>query len=454
MAVTTYCQSCCRLLRVPDDSVGQSARCLCGNSFIVEKPLAQRLEEDRQRQYLLRGLALLSRFDRKGIGRPIFRRKVFGSALLSSIIGISMIAWVEHGLFPPPQPTRSPIRIRLMLAHPEPQVADTGTSLQDPDRPPRPPGRGEPDDAPGIDPERFSKDLATATSKESPDDNDGSEERGRWRFVPEEVKKLWDLEGLDDTPLEGKTDPKEHVGIGTPVEGAKTRPNDEREPERTKKVGRLGASPERAALEKIARESKGGGLRFFGSPLPLEGEGVIFVIDRSASMILRVAPPVDAPMTRASWTKLELAKWELKKAIAMLPVTKKFNVIFFDDCLQRWRFQLQLAKPVNKKEAYDWLDTIQAKGQSNVSEAVTVAFEEKGKNTIILLTDGRPNVIDCRSMAEAPSPIHKEKIRQSNRENERIWCFGFSEDVDSEKFLQLVAEESGGKYTALSAKPF
>ncbi|MCZ6602970.1 MAG: hypothetical protein O6952_08190, partial [Planctomycetota bacterium] len=110
--------------------------------------------------------------------------------------------------------------------------------------------------------------------------------------------------------------------------------------------------------------------------------------------------------------------------------------------------------PVNKKEAYDWLDTIQAKGQSNVSEAVTVAFEEKGKNTIILLTDGRPNVIDCRSMAEAPSPIHKEKIRQSNRENERIWCFGFSEDVESEEFLQLVAEESGGKYTALSAKPF
>ena len=239
-----------------------------------------------------------------------------------------------------------------------------------------------------------------------------------------------------------------------PPEGADARPSDPNQPERRDPAARIGNNPEREALERISRDATGGGIRFFGSPIPLDGDGIVFVIDRSASMILRVAPPEDAPTPRTAWSKLDLAKWELKKAIAMLPNRTLFNVIFFDDCLDRWRYQLQPAKPLDKLEAYGWIDRIDAQGQSNLSEAVAAAMKEDGLNTIILLSDGRPNVIDCKTMAEAPPSIHKEKIRQSNHENERIWCFGFSEDLASERFLKELTEENGGHYTQVSAKPF
>lgn len=455
MSVTTYCHCCNRVLHVPDTSVGRRMTCPCGESFRVEKPLAERLEEERQVEYWKRGLAFLQRYRKRGIGRPTYRTEVVSAVVVISILGLALGVWVEQGLLRSrPRPPRPAFQVRLIFADPADLVEETGTSTKDPKRPPLPAGFGKPAEEPGLDHHPVDQEVALSATSEEPAEREGSRERGRWRLVPEEANKLLDLEGMEANPLEGKTDPGEEIGVGSPLEGAPARPSDEKEPERDDATGRPGARAEREALDRISRESTGGGIRFFGTPLPLEGGGAIFVIDGSASMVLRVAEPVDAPAARKSWSKLDLAKWELKKAIAMLPEEKLFNVIFFDDCLDRWHYRLQPASPMNKKDAYRWLDRCKPQGQSNVSEAVVAALEEKGVNTIVLLSDGRPNVIDCRKLVEAAPSTHTEKIRQSNREGERIWCFGLSEDTASEAFLKRVAEESQGEYTPISAKPF
>lgn len=454
MAVTTFCQACCRVLRVPDSTVGRRIQCPCGSSFRVEKPLPLRIEEERQKEYWRRGLAFLGRLERRGIGRPVFRKRILSASSACVILCLCVAVYLEKTLFQPPPPPPRPIPVRMMFAEVDKEVAESGTSTKDPIRPVLPVGTGRPADEPGLDRHPVPQDYTAASTPDSPGDRDGSPDRGRWRMVPEEANKLWELEGVDEIPKEGRPEPDEVTGTGSPVEGAPARPSDDREPEEDAAKGRRGTNPERDALERLARESTGGGIRFFGSPLPLEGDGIIFVIDRSASMILRVAPPADAPVKRASWSKLDLAKWELKKAIAILPEDKKFNVVFFDDCLERWRYQLHPAKPRNKRDVYDWLDTCEAQGQSNLSEAVVAALEEPGTNTIVLLSDGMPNVLDCRSMTEGPPWVHRERIRQSNVDGEKIWCFSFSEDVDSAEFLQKLAEESGGHYTEVSAKPF
>jgi hypothetical protein len=206
------------------------------------------------------------------------------------------------------------------------------------------------------------------------------------------------------------------------------------------------------ALDRIERESKGSGVRFFGSPIPIEGDGVIFVIDVSASMIVPVAPPPDAPPGKARWTKLDLAKWELKKAIAMLPEEARFNVIFFDECPERWRYEMQPARPAGKREAYAWIRQVPARGKSNLTEAVSAAFLMDGRNTILLLSDGKPNVIDCRTMAEAPPLVHLERIRAANTKGQPLLCFGFSDDAVSDEFLKHLAVTSGGRYNRISAR--
>ena len=443
MAATTYCQSCYRILHVPEETVGRKLRCTCGNSFRVEKSLAQIQEEERQVAYRRRGVARLQAVARRRLGRPQYRRGPFTSTLTVVLGALAVLLYAEAA-FHVPEPTPPPTyTVRLLYAPPERPTAEIGTSLRDPVRPPDLPGLTEPTRTPGEGEPSQSPEMILASSEKPKRDREGARERGKWRLVPERAKKAWKTDGLDLPRDDASEDPDEVTGVGTPSEGAPVRPNPPDEKTNPDGMGQKGSDPELEALERIARSADGGGTKFFGSPIPLDADGIVFIMDRSASMVMPASPPEDAARVRSSWTKLDLAKWELKKAIALLPADMKFNVIFFDNCLHRWRYVMQEASPRAKREVYRWIENSNnPQGQTNISAAVVAALEHEGKNRIVLLSDGRPNVIDCRTETDAPP----------NDEDESVSCFSFSDDAESEDFLRQLAAITGGEFSQLSTR--
>ena len=126
-----------------------------------------------------------------------------------------------------------------------------------------------------------------------------------------------------------------------------------------------------------------------------------------------------------------------------------FNVFIYDECTNSCWSVKQQANAGNKANAYTWIDAVQPDGWTNTGLGVQTALGDKENKTIILLSDGAPNFLDCAMNYVGSFDDHAKLIRSANTQNAVVNTFGIgiNNDVDARGFMMRVASENGGTYT-------
>ncbi len=195
------------------------------------------------------------------------------------------------------------------------------------------------------------------------------------------------------------------------------------------------------------------GPSFYG--LPVTGDNIVLVIDRSSSMkgpSEWAFPNYETGINKTGDRKLAAAVWQLKKLLEELPDGKQFNIVFFNDEFDAVFPKLEELNPKTREKAGRFAGGLDAYGGTNIYAPLNKALSFEGVETIFLLTDGRPY--------EGVSNPDKflQKIREDNVNKVKINTVGvFSitgkegsdARIDKEigiKVLKGLAEDSGGTF--------
>ena len=144
---------------------------------------------------------------------------------------------------------------------------------------------------------------------------------------------------------------------------------------------------------------------------------VVFVLDRSGSM--QGAP-------------IEQAKKALEACLGALAAEDTFGIIAFDDKVESLAPRIREGSRPNREEAAKFLATVQARGGTELAQAVQAAVEMLGHTAgdILVLTDGQV--------------MGTERILPSVRAGGmRLHCLGIG-SASQDRFLTLLARETGG----------
>jgi hypothetical protein len=219
---------------------------------------------------------------------------------------------------------------------------------------------------------------------------------------------------------------------------------------------------------------------------------IIFVLDISGSMrekaqMAESGPPKTPPKVTGEGaspagqdpaekfkpkddTKIEIAKCELKRAIANLQEDAFFNIVFYNHDIEVYKEGMIVAKKGNKNAAYHYIDKMGPAGNTNIHDSLEKAFNlvvpgEKGKgrkkradhvtgtgkkkavtrggvDTIFFLTDGKPT---AGKIVEPPAILAAVRLWNATRKIQ-IHCVGVGDHAKD--FLEKLAKQNGGTYVA------
>ena len=201
-----------------------------------------------------------------------------------------------------------------------------------------------------------------------------------------------------------------------------------------------------------------GGTTFYG--LPVVSLSPVFVIDASLSMNGKSPwkptgdvkiPGIEIKGDR----KIDVASYELKKVIHMLPDGAQFNIVFFHRDAEALSAPLMVTlNKATRARAYAWIDALELKGQTNIFKGMEKAFTfagpaspNGGPDTFYLLSDGQPTTgikeTDefCRAIAQLNRGL---KIV--------IHTVAIKPTATSGAFLKAIADGNGGEYAARGAR--
>lgn len=232
----------------------------------------------------------------------------------------------------------------------------------------------------------------------------------------------------------------------------------------------------------VKRKRRGDDPEFWG--VPVESKNIVFVIDTSGSM--RYVHKDDIPglargdgsdggqssgggqMTADQqrlarfWTRMEMAKRELRKVIRKMSKDAAFNCVRFDTTVSKFKKKATPASSGNKKGAIKWVDGLKHNGNTNTLDALVQAFSQDARtNTIFFLSDGLPSV---DGKVNDPTQPILDKIFELNRFRKiKIHCFGFHPFTqggqqmpgltEANTWLRKLAETTGGTYTDMKVDP-
>ncbi len=175
----------------------------------------------------------------------------------------------------------------------------------------------------------------------------------------------------------------------------------------------------------------GGGPRFFGSGTGGNVHNVVYVIDRSGSMV----------------DTFDSVRQEMYRSIGRLGPSQAFQVILFaktkpKECFKR----LESATPKNRKKASRFLEVQIVEGETDPVPALKKAFaaldKAKKKGRLIwLLTDGE--FPDNEAVLRAISILNKNKKK-------KVFIFTFlygTAPPEAVRVMKKIAEENKGTYT-------
>ncbi len=165
---------------------------------------------------------------------------------------------------------------------------------------------------------------------------------------------------------------------------------------------------------------------FYGLPVNTNRARIVFVIDKSGSMD----------------RQLGVAKREALKVIDKLDDKSRANVIFFESTISSWKRNLQGVSPSTRRDLKRYMATQQPQGGTNLWGALEMALDTKGVEAIYILSDGKPNVGELRSLSSIV-----QEVERVNRQR-RIVIHGVSLGRHSE-LLKILAEHNGGLYAQI-----
>ena len=232
----------------------------------------------------------------------------------------------------------------------------------------------------------------------------------------------------------------------------------------------------------VKRKRRGDDPEFWG--VPVESKNIVFVIDTSGSM--KYVHEDDIPglargdgsdsgqgsgggqMTADQqrlarfWTRMEMAKRELRKVISKMSKDAAFNCVRFDTTVSKFKKKATPASNGNKKSAIKWVDGLKYNGNTNTMDSLIEAFMQDARtNTIFFLSDGLPSV---DGKVNDPTQPILDKVFELNRFRKiKIHCFGFHPFTqggqqmpaltEANTWLKKLAEATGGTYTDMKVDP-
>ena len=161
---------------------------------------------------------------------------------------------------------------------------------------------------------------------------------------------------------------------------------------------------------------------------------MVIVLDRSGSM--------------NDDDKIEQAKAAIKYVVKNLNKEDRLNIISFSDDVETFFDSMVDVNDKNVKEALDRVDHIEARGGTNIYDAMQTAMKQffpAGKDKaaacrpgyIIFLTDGRPTV------GKTDEAAIIDDTTKANSCKARLFAFGVGYDVNVRLLDSLVAGNSG-----------
>jgi len=151
-------------------------------------------------------------------------------------------------------------------------------------------------------------------------------------------------------------------------------------------------------------------------------------------------------------SKFEVAREELKRAIRALDATDYFNIVVYNHLVRKWQDKMVPALPSNKALAIAFLNSLEATGGTNISDALETAFTLGGfgvqdryyrskVDTFFFLSDGAPSagrILD-------PGEILQEVARVNRLRKIQIHAIAVGLLADKD-FLKKLARQNGGQF--------
>lgn len=173
---------------------------------------------------------------------------------------------------------------------------------------------------------------------------------------------------------------------------------------------------------------------FYG--VPIYAERVVFVIDRSASMLSSVDDV----------TRLSEAQRELEGAIRKLPDSAWFNIIAYESNYITYKNGLVSATALEKSEAVQFVYRLDAFGKTACYDALEGALVlDQELEAILFLSDGEPTagrIVDPRQIVD-------ELTRENQLRRVSINTIGIDARDIWEQFLQQLAGANFGIYHSI-----
>lgn len=180
---------------------------------------------------------------------------------------------------------------------------------------------------------------------------------------------------------------------------------------------------ERAAAE-------GGTVSFYG--LPIFADAIVFAIDTSHSM---KSPSAG----EGSNSRMAVAKRELGRAIEGLAESGRFDIVNFGKSAWSWKGELVPTNRRNRREAQKHVEYLDYSWGTELYAALERAFVDPRADTIILLTDGDPQL----SVMMDRAVIRRIAAQWNRSRHTTIDCLSIGTD---RPWLRQLAERSGGRY--------
>ena len=174
-------------------------------------------------------------------------------------------------------------------------------------------------------------------------------------------------------------------------------------------------------------------------------QDIVIVIDHSGSMNAGAeAKNADGQSYESGLSNQDIANHSAKTVAKTLDSNSRLAVIKFDNNVETV-FGLMNMNEVNKSRALSEIDSIKPHGQTNIwggiEEAIKILDERDDKTrngSIIMLTDGSPNLSPARGEVETLKRLRKKKNFTSS-----IYCFGFGYNLQRDLLYDISKYANG-----------
>ncbi|MHC4958638.1 MAG: VWA domain-containing protein [Planctomycetota bacterium] len=187
--------------------------------------------------------------------------------------------------------------------------------------------------------------------------------------------------------------------------------------------------------------------RYYGSAIV--SSNVCFIVDVSKSM--------NKPSRHA---RIHVARKELRKAIAALPETTRFNMIAFSNGAERWKPKGLKPSPRTLKDAEKWIErNLRPNGQTHTWAALESAFEsDPALDTIFLLSDGSPSIGEYENQSDLVQAIYAYNWERRITINTIALSMAdyYKNPKDNqwgEEMMQLIARSNAGECRIVKRPP-